>query len=489
MALYAFFTYLYYELVRIIIGMALGVVFTLYILTKLLYSKDKQPLAEDKILAVELKPASPSLEDIEVLKEALKLVKDNDVKAVATDSRFVIVEKKINKLRTNLQLIVDNSDLVQLEFIFNEIGKNTKERIKQIKALVAYIADIGRVHTSLTKDLSRLSQAAKVSSTAINKTRGNSDDGITDSNRTDENSDDKVLYSELDQFRSIWISFCESFEYLAQDQDSLGENINIKIVDAVKIIYEGQLIHEKKVTVEGTKLITSLKDALSAYDTRTKERERLREKLTDNVNQSVGSAEGKSTLFGDNIAKMKAKADAAEQALVSQKEKLDVARRDYVSILPKVIVDLEQSSVTSFLEIKALLLNLVDMLLVTSNKNITVLQSMKHKINSKVIAGFEECLGDLYSNMCSDADSTAGNNATCIEMQSISAAILAACPPSMLPQLPSSFHHCIGTETSIWFNAFTGRVYRDIGESVYFHNWLCQKATLMLNKVTHSLTH
>ncbi len=488
MSIRTFFSYLYYELVRIIIGMALGVALTLYILTRVLYSKEKDtiaPEAEVKAEKVELQAANPSSEDMEMLKEALKLIKDSEERAVTTDTRFTIVEKKINKLRMHLQTIVDNNDLVQLELMFNEIGKNTKERIKQTKALLAYVTDIGRVYTSLTKDLSKLSQTAKVSNSAMNKTRGNSDDGTADPNALLErpSEDDKMLYSELDQFRSIWISFCESFEYLSQDQDSLGENINIKIVDAVKIIYEGQLIHEKKVTAEGAKLITSLKDALSTYDTRIKERDRTKEKLADNLNQSLGSTEGKSTIFGDNIAKMKLKAETAEQALISQKEKLESARKDYISILPKVIIDFEQSSITSYLEIKTLLLSLVDLLSATSSKNITVLQTMKQKINNKIMVGFEDSLSELYSNIQdTSAENIARNNVSCLEMKSISAAILAACPPSMLPPLPSSFQHSIGIETSIWFNAFTGRVYRDIGESAYFHNWLCQKATLMLNK-------
>lgn len=61
-------------------------------------------------------------------------------------------------------------------------------------------------------------------------------------------------------------------------------------------------------------------------------------------------------------------------------------------------------------------------------------------------------------------------------------ACLAATNPTLLPVLPNAFVSSIGTETCVWLNAFTGRVYRDIASSKYFYRWFCDRLTLMLNK-------
>jgi hypothetical protein len=69
-----------------------------------------------------------------------------------------------------------------------------------------------------------------------------------------------------------------------------------------------------------------------------------------------------------------------------------------------------------------------------------------------------------------------------IDMTSEAAALLATSNPAILPELPRSFAHSIGMETCVWFNAFLGRVYRDVATSDYFYHWFCSKLALMLNK-------
>lgn len=69
-----------------------------------------------------------------------------------------------------------------------------------------------------------------------------------------------------------------------------------------------------------------------------------------------------------------------------------------------------------------------------------------------------------------------------LNMYTETTACLAAHNPQILPQLPKYFHQAIGIETCIWFNAFSGRVYRDIANSDYFYHWFCSKVSIMLNK-------
>ena len=69
-----------------------------------------------------------------------------------------------------------------------------------------------------------------------------------------------------------------------------------------------------------------------------------------------------------------------------------------------------------------------------------------------------------------------------LNMSKESTACLAATNPAILPLLPSRFGTAVGTETCVWFNSFSGRVYRDISHSNYFYNWFCAKLTHLLNK-------
>lgn len=69
-----------------------------------------------------------------------------------------------------------------------------------------------------------------------------------------------------------------------------------------------------------------------------------------------------------------------------------------------------------------------------------------------------------------------------LDMMEESTSCLAASNPAVLPHLPPSFLGAVGTETCVWFNSFSGRVYRDISNSNYFYHWFCRKASAMLNK-------
>ena len=64
--------------------------------------------------------------------------------------------------------------------------------------------------------------------------------------------------------------------------------------------------------------------------------------------------------------------------------------------------------------------------------------------------------------------------------------ILAATAPAELPPLPSAFRSVVDKETCVWFNAFSGRVYRDAANSANFRSWLLEKLTFQLNKNSKS---
>ena len=75
-----------------------------------------------------------------------------------------------------------------------------------------------------------------------------------------------------------------------------------------------------------------------------------------------------------------------------------------------------------------------------------------------------------------------GGEKNMLDMAAESSAGLAASLASRLPALPASFANAIGKETCVWFNAFSGRIYRDTARSSYFHQWFCAKVSHMLNK-------
>jgi len=69
-----------------------------------------------------------------------------------------------------------------------------------------------------------------------------------------------------------------------------------------------------------------------------------------------------------------------------------------------------------------------------------------------------------------------------IDMSSDVMAALAATNPARLPKLPSQFVAGIGTESCVWLNAFTGRMYRDACAAPLFHEWMQKLLLSMLNK-------
>ena len=69
-----------------------------------------------------------------------------------------------------------------------------------------------------------------------------------------------------------------------------------------------------------------------------------------------------------------------------------------------------------------------------------------------------------------------------LDMTLESTACLAASASNVIPDLPQIFKSAVGQETCIWFNAFSGRIYRDAARSSYFHSWLLDKLSAGLNK-------
>jgi hypothetical protein len=107
-----------------------------------------------------------------------------------------------------------------------------------------------------------------------------------------------------------------------------------------------------------------------------------------------------------------------------------------------------------------------------------------NKSRCSKLMGFEPMLEGALKNMIEQSDNNVNNVHTkkILDMTLESTACLAASSSNVLPVLPSYFKETVGLETCIWFNAFSGRVYRDAARSQYFHKWFKDQLSKQLNK-------
>jgi hypothetical protein len=108
----------------------------------------------------------------------------------------------------------------------------------------------------------------------------------------------------------------------------------------------------------------------------------------------------------------------------------------------------------------------------------------KNKSRCSKLMGFEPMLEGALKNIIEQSDNNVNDiyAKKMLDMTLESTACLAASSPNALPVLPSYFKQAVGLETCIWFNAFSGRVYRDAARSQYFHKWFQDQLSKQLNK-------
>ena len=202
------------------------------------------------------------------------------------------------------------------------------------------------------------------------------------------------------------------------------------------------------------------------------------------------------------------KLQTCELALLESTKKVNECKNEFKFLMPKIFSSFRATGALSFVRTKMQLMSLADSIEVCNENSTTVIQRLKSHISNTYstpssakgckkssLLGFETTLQTALANLSQEGlqkkyirndgsqfPSTFFPGDSSLNMKLESTACLAASASIALPPLPQSFRKCIGPETCVWFNAFSGRVYRDAAKSEHFHDWLLAKLTTELNK-------
>jgi hypothetical protein len=202
------------------------------------------------------------------------------------------------------------------------------------------------------------------------------------------------------------------------------------------------------------------------------------------------------------------KLQTCELALLNSTKRVNEFKNEFKSLMPKIFSSFRATGALSFIRVKMQLMNFAGFLGQQGENTKSITDRFKEHISTMyssslatkgikkfAMMGFEPMLQSTltalskewmkrkyFSNDSRRATSSACPGNSSLNMSLESTACLAACPPTSLPALPTCIRKSVGQETCVWFNAFSGRVYRDIARSEYFHDWLLEKLTTELNK-------
>lgn len=424
-----------------ILGIFIGLLASFGISIYLLMKKEEsnsQPIEEQK---QKLRESDPTKEEIDILNDALKFLR-GEVEDIPVPELHPSEEQAPREIR-------------EMEEAFAVASQEMKKRQKHLKALtryfflnccsfmnISFFQEYANVYLQLSKDLKRLSSVAQ-------------------SQVNGETIIDKW-----------WNSMSVALEHLSKDENLLRKSIQDDILHPMTRIEVENSHLEKQLSTEGHKLLTKLKEARQLYDLKLKESEKYREKIPSN--SCLTASEG-------TPSKTNIKPHSSESALVEASDKLAGAQQSFNEKMPRILKDYKLITSNCVSASMERLLKLSDVLSSPLEKIAQILDRLKMDLASSAMQSIDRCnynpvVLKLLENISSKKSSVA------LDMTLESSAGLAASSLHTLPQLPPQFGESIQKETCVWFNALSGRMYRDAARSAEFHNWFCSKASHLLNK-------
>eukprot|EP01041_Mallomonas_annulata_P001300 gene1300-2513_t len=397
------------------------------------------PVETDKNVETkeQLKEGAPTEGDLKLLTDALKFLRGE---ATENDNdSFPSEEKAIGTQ--------------QMDKNFGEYSKDSKERQKHVKALNLFFADYMKVSKNYSRDLAKLSQTAESYVKAEN---------------------DKYL----DKW---WNALSIAMDHLSQDQDYLSDVLEHEICYNLQRVHEEHNHLERQLNSEANKHLSKIKEATSGFELRTRERDKVREKVNvclDKVSQMDVNV---TPALSAEASKWSQKLATSEGNLHDAGSRLASAQQEFNEKMPRILADYKLMTSNSTSTMRELLIKLADIVTTTHVKSNQVMQRLKMDLAASTLTKQDEL--HVYDPSLKDVlESIAQGKPQQLDMSVEASAGLAASLPSRVPNMPQQFAQAVGKETCVWFNAFSGRMYRDTARSDYFHKWFCEKAAKMLNK-------
>lgn len=164
---------------------------------------------------------------------------------------------------------IPNMTPYDLEQKFQELCLSSKHRVRQLKNIASFVADVGKTYLAFSKDLCRLSVTAR---SYVKSFEGVNGDG---------GSDSKVETAEKNLYTTEWwIALSTCLEHLSNDCDSLSDKFSQDISVQILQACDDQHAEDKTLFLEGSGLLTQLKDSLMNNEPLVQERDKWRIKVS-----------------------------------------------------------------------------------------------------------------------------------------------------------------------------------------------------------------
>lgn len=163
---------------------------------------------------------------------------------------------------------IPNMTPYDLEQKFQELCLSSKDRVRQLKSIASFVADVGKTYSAFSKDLCKLAVSSR---SYVKCVEGSNGDG---------GSDSKVEIVEKNVYASEWwIALSTCLEHLSNDCDKLSEKFSHDISSQILQACEDQHAEDKTLYLEGSGLLTQLKDSLMNNEPLVQERDKWRSKV------------------------------------------------------------------------------------------------------------------------------------------------------------------------------------------------------------------
>ena len=414
-------------------------------------------------------------------------------------------------------VVTTSASRAHLELEYTDFHEKSKERTRQLKLMAQMCQDIGKAYHSFGKHMSTISSSAK----------SNMSKKLAEGDPVDE-----------------WMrAFSHLAEALSTDSEEVGKILSAEsgVFSHISLISDYLGAKDKLLGNEGSKIILALRESQQLMEKKGDERDRFREKLSAGGAVTTTSAvgAGQSSAGGTTLQKVidmathikqqaeeevhklsVQKLQASELALLDHSHTHEETEREFEKVMTRILKLYKKGTDNAVFKARQQLTTMVGAIKKCYEKSDTVTQRFQNRVAGGGLVGHESSLKNTLEHMQARAQAqtspsspntvTAGSPTTVavsagspttvvsltpgtfsppcppgavkLDMTLEATSILAATAPANLPPLPPAFRTVVDKETCVWFNAFSGRVYRDAASSAHFRAWLLQKLTFQLNR-------
>jgi ferritin-like metal-binding protein YciE len=255
--------------------------------------------------------------------------------------------------------VIDQPTIGRMEKELHDSLSNLRDHAKVMKSISTFLSDLGKSFSSFSKDLGKLSNVAK----------NNMYKGLKDLNI--DTKEDLII-------NSWWQALHVSLDYMSSDQDYLSNQVTDELLTFSTQIYDEICVIEKRLNAEGTKQVQSIKEQLSLYESKKRERDKYREKVRLQGNSATLTTQSPAEIAMRRQMKMKVNDDL----LTVQTGKLYQQQKEFFNLMPRIDADIQLTVLKSIVETQSQLLKLTECFERQQESNRMISKRMKMQLTN-----------------------------------------------------------------------------------------------------------